>query len=121
MAEDDVGRQVLAQRRGVRLDPALELLPRAVLDELHLVALVAVEHEDGQEPAHVRPDDARAAEVVELRSRLLAEDGDVVAGVRPLPRQRPRVDVGAGAAEQVAVPEEDAHGEPRYVKWKYKA
>ena len=59
VGEDDVGRQVLAQRRGVRLDPALELLPRAVLDELHVVALVAVEHEDGQEPAHVRPHDAR--------------------------------------------------------------
>ena len=71
--EDEVGGQQLAQRRRVPLDPVVELGARAVLDELHLVALVAVEHEDGQQPADVRPHERRAAEVVPLRMRLLAE------------------------------------------------
>ena len=107
VAEDEVGRQLLAHGRRVALDPVVELRPRAVLHELDLVALVAVEHEDGQQAADVRPDGARAAEVVALGMRLLAEDGDVVPGTRPLARERPRVDVRAGAAEQVAVPEQD--------------
>ena len=63
-------------------------------------------------------DDPRAAEVVALGMPLLADDGDVVAGVAPLARERARVDVGARTAEQVAVPEQDPHGGPRYVRWK---
>ena len=90
----------------------VELGPGAVLDELDLVALVAVEHEDRQQPADVRPHRRGAAEVVEPRLGLLAEDGDLVPRPRPLPRQRPRVDVRARAAEEVAVPEQDLHGRP---------
>ena len=108
-AEDEVGRQVLAERGGVRLDPRVELGARAVLHELHLVALVAVEDEDRQQAADVRPHGLRAAEVVALRVRLLAEDRHVVPGAAPLARERARVDVRAGAAEQVAVPEQDPH------------
>ena len=58
VAEDEVGRQLLAHRRRVRLDPAVELRARAVLEQLDLVPLVAVEHEDGQQAADVGPDDA---------------------------------------------------------------
>ena len=130
VAEDEVGGQLLAQGGRVRLDPVVELGARALLDELDLVALVAVEDEDRQQAADVRPDRLGAAEVVALRMRLLAEDGDVVPGAAPLARERARVDVRAGAAEQVAVPEEDPHpailldpsatrGPARlYVKWK---
>jgi hypothetical protein len=39
--------------------------------------------------------------------RLLAEDGDVVAEAAPRAGERARVDVRAGAPEEVAVPEED--------------
>ena len=51
---------------GVRLDPGVELRPRAVLQQLDLVALVAVDHEDGQQAADVGPDDPRRADVVPL-------------------------------------------------------
>ena len=107
VAEDEVGRQLLAHGGRVALDPVVELGPRAVLHELDLVALVAVEHEDGQQPADVRPDCARPTEVVLLGVRLLGEDDDIVACARPLLRERPRVDVRAGAPEEVPVPEED--------------
>ena len=76
--EDDVGRQERPERGRVRLDPGVELGPGAVLDAPDVVAVVAVEDEDGQEAADVRPHGRRAAEVVALRVRLLREDGDVV-------------------------------------------
>ena len=41
--------------------------------------------------------------------RLLAEHGDVVPVARPLARELARVDVRPRAAEQVPVPDEDAH------------
>ena len=109
VAEHEIRRQTLAQHRRIRLDPAVELSARAVLEELDLVALVAVEDEDGQEPADVRPQDLRSAEVVALGVRLLAYDRDLVPPVAPLARKLPRVDVRPGSAEQVPVPEEDAH------------
>ena len=46
VAEHDVGRQLGTDCCGVRLDPRVQLTARAVLEQLHLVALVAVEHED---------------------------------------------------------------------------
>ena len=102
--------QLGANGRCVRLDPRVELRARAVLEQLHLVALVAVEHEGGQQAADIRPDDPCRADVVTLGMRLLAEDDDVVPRAAPLPREGARVDVRAGAAEEIAVPEQDAHG-----------
>ena len=113
VAEDEVGRKALAQRGRVPLHPAVELRARAVLEELHLVALVPVEHEDRQEAGDVRPHRLCAAEVVLLRLRLLAEDGHVVPRARPLPRERACVDVRARTAEQVPVPEKDPHAADR--------
>ena len=102
--------QQLAQRRGVRLDVARALVRREVLEQPRLEPLVAVEHEHRQEPARqLGPHDLRAREVVVLRARLLADDRHVVPGAAPLPRERPRVDVRPGPAEQVPVPEEDPH------------
>ena len=67
IAEDEVGRPVLAHRGRVRFDPGVEVVARAVLEQLDAVPLVVVEHEDGQEPAHVGTHDLRAADVEALR------------------------------------------------------
>ena len=76
-----------------------------------LEPLVVVEHEHGQQAAgKLGHDDRRAADVVALRVPLLADDRHVVAEAAPLARERPRVDVRAGAAQEVAVPENDPHG-----------
>ena len=45
--EDHIGGQERPDRRSVRLDPAVEFRPGAVLDAPHLVPVVAVEDEDG--------------------------------------------------------------------------
>ena len=110
IGEDEVGGCELAQDGGVGLDETVSLFLRGVLEELRLHPLVPVEDEHRQEAADVGSHRLRAAEVVELRVRLLRHDHDVVAGPAPLTRDRPCVDVGAGAAEQVAVPEKDPHG-----------
>ena len=107
--EDEIGGQALAERFRVRGHVPLALVGREVLYQLCLQALVLVEHERGQEPSDVGAHDPRAAEVVQVRMRLLREDGHVVPGAAPLAREGARVDVGAGASEQIAVPEEDAH------------
>ncbi len=78
--EHEVGRQQFAHGGGVRLDVAVALLDREVLQQPRLEALVAVEHEDRQQAVgQIGHDDARAAEVVPLRVPLLAHDRDVVA------------------------------------------
>ena len=108
--EDEVGGEPRPHRRRVRLDPLLELLARAVGDAANIVeAVVAVDHEDRQEAADVRPHGRRSTEVVRLGPCLLAQDGDVVPGARPLPCELPGVDVRSGSAEEVSVPEQDAH------------
>ncbi len=109
VAEHEIRGKPRAERGAVRLDPAVELLPRAVLHELDLVALVAVEHEHRQEPPDIGPDDLRASEIVRVGMRVLAEDGDVVPRPRPLPGELARVDVRPGPTEQVPVPEQDPH------------
>ncbi len=109
VAEHEIGGKPRAERGAVRLDPAVELLPRAVLHELDLVALVAVEDEHRQEPPDIGPDDLGAAEIVRSGCGLLAEDGDVVPCPRPLPGELARVDVRPGPTEQVPVPEQDPH------------
>ncbi len=78
VAEDEIGGEPRANRRRIRVDPAVELGSSAVLQELDLVAGVAVEDEDGEQPADIGPDDLGSAQVVELGTGLLAEDGDVV-------------------------------------------
>ena len=99
IGEDQVGWCELAQDGGVGLDETVSLFLRGVLEELRLHPLVPVEDEHGQEAADVGSHRLHAAEVVELRVRLLRHDHDVVTGPAPLTRDRPRVDVGAGAAE----------------------
>ena len=80
VGEDEVGRKLGANRSGVRLDVALALLGRQLLEQPRLEPLVAVEHEDGQEVVRqFGPDDARAAQVVRARVSLLADDHDLVA------------------------------------------
>ena len=108
--EDEVGRQVLAERRCVRLDVRLALREGEVLEQARLEPLVAVEDEHGQQAADVGLHDGRAAEVEPFGMRLLREDGDVVSRPGPLADERLRVDVRAGTAQEVAVPDEDAHG-----------
>jgi len=112
--EYDVRRQQLAHERCVGLDVAFALIRREVLQQPGLETLVAVEHEHRQQPVgQLRHEDARAADVVPLRMPLLADDGDVVARVAPLARERTRVDVGARTSEEVPVPEDDLQ-----VRWK---
>ena len=111
--EDDVGGQALAESRGIQLDVALALVARQVLQQSRLEPLVAVEHEDRQQPADLGTHDLGAAEVVQLRVPLLAEEDDVVPGAAPLARKRARVDVRAGAAQEVPVPEKNPQ-----VRWK---
>ena len=108
--EHDVGRQLFADRRGVQGDVAVAFGGSEVRQHPRLDAFVAVEHEHRQQAADVGPDDRGAAELVELRVRLLTEDDDLVAGGAPFAGERTRVDVRARAAEEVAVPEQDPHG-----------
>jgi hypothetical protein len=108
--EDEIGGQELAYGGGVCVDPPLELVPRAVGQPSHVVvAFVAVEHEHREEAAHVGAGRSRSTEVVCLRVGLLAQDGHVVSRACPLARERPRVDVRPCPAEEIAVPEQDAH------------
>ena len=103
----------LAQRRRVPLDVPRTLFERQILDEARLHSLVAVEHEDWQQRADLRPHVLGAPEVVQLRLPLLGEHDDLVAGAAPLPCERTRVDVRARPAQQVPEPEQDLQ-----VKWK---
>ena len=57
----------------------------------------------------VGPQRQGGAQVVARRGGLLGQHRHVVAGEAPLAGEHPGVDVRARAAEQVAVPEEDAH------------
>ena len=108
--EHEIGRQLFLQRGRVHRDVALPLCRRHVLEQDGLEALVAVEHEDRQPGVELRPNDLRPAEVEPLGRGILADHHDLVPRARPLARDRPRVDVRAGALEQVPVPEKDPHG-----------
>ena len=57
--EDEIGRQTLAQGRGVELDVALALGARQVREQTRVEPFVAVEHEDREDSADVGPDDHR--------------------------------------------------------------
>ena len=118
--EHEVGRQQLVHGARVRSDVGLALRVREVLQQTGLEPLVLVEHEHRQQPVgQLGHDDLCAAEVVAVGVPLLADDDDVVARAAPLARKRARVHVRAGPPEQIAVPEDDAHGgECRYARWK---
>ena len=109
VAEDEVGGKAFSHRRRVRLDPGVEPVVRAVLEQSHLVARIPVEHEHGEQPADVGPHGVGPAEIVALGMRLLREDRHVVTRAAPFPSQLPRVHVRARAPEQVPVPQQDPH------------
>ena len=109
VGEDGVCGKERAHGLRVRFDPTIELAAGAVLEATHVVAVVAVEDEDRQQTAHVGTHGSGRAQVVRLGVRFLREHGDVVPRVAPFACQHPRVHVRAGASEEVAVPEEDAH------------
>ena len=71
--EDEVGGKPLAHGGRVQLDEALALRPRQVLQEPSLEPLVAIEHEDRQQPADVGPHDLGAPEVDLLGVRAPGE------------------------------------------------
>src|SRR5262249_15628127 len=105
----------LPQSGCVRLDVRVPFRRRQVAEQPRLDSFVAVEHESGQQTAgQLGNHDACAAEVVELRVPLLADDRDVVPREAPLAGGRRGVAVGPGAAEQVPVPEKTSQ-----VRWKY--
>ena len=89
---------------------ALSLGLREVLQQPRLETLVAVEDEHGQHRADARPH-GRARRARSNRSGCGSWENDrhVVAGARPLAHERLRVDVRSRPAQQVAVPDEDAH------------
>ena len=109
ICEHEICGQPCAERGGVPLDVAFTLLGPEVLQQPRLETLIAVEHEHRQEAADVRPHDLCAADVIHVRVSLLAEDDHVVSRAAPFPRERARVDIRPGPAEQVTVPEQDAH------------
>jgi hypothetical protein len=112
--EYEVGRKQLSDDTRVRVDVARAFAGVEVLQELRLEPFVAVEDEDGQDAAgQLGDDDACGAEVIPLRTALLADDGDVVSGVGPRSRELARIDVRSGTCEQVPVPEDDSQ-----VRWK---
>ena len=108
--EHEVGRQQAAQHSGVRLDVPVALGGGAVLHASGVEAFVAVEDEDGQQPVGELGPHARAPPRSNPPGAAPADHGDVVRGPRPFPHERPRVDVRARAAEEVAVPDADPHG-----------
>ena len=69
IAEDEVGREVLEDGRGIRCDVALTLGSGQILEQAWLEPLVAVEHEHGKQPVRqLGPHDLRAGEIEALRA-----------------------------------------------------
>ena len=109
VGEDEIGREVTAELRGIELDVALQLRPAQILEQACFQSLVTIEHEHRQERPDLGPNQRRPTDVVALGVALLAEEDNLVSGVAPLPCERACVDVGARPAEQIAVPEKNAH------------
>src|SRR5919201_1683637 len=108
--EDEVGRQLAADRGRVGVDVALAFSRGQVLEKPRLEPFVAVEDEHRQEVAgQLRADDPGAAEVIRGGGPLLADADDLVAGLSPRPRAGRGVHVRGRPAEQVPVPEDDLH------------
>src|SRR5262249_48253762 len=111
VCKDEVGRELGAHSRGIRLDVAVALGAGQVLQQPRLGPGIAVEDEGGQQVVRqLGPQDARAGEVVGAGVPLLADDDDLVPQAGPRARERACVHVRPRAAEQVAVPEDDLHG-----------
>ena len=132
VGERDVGpgaRGDLADRGDVALEVGRELVLAEVLERARLDALVAVGHVDGQQPAEVGPVDGRARRVA-AHLELQRAPVPVAGGVDPRERERLAVlaqqvdlvpvagerrgelgvvDVRPGAAQQVAVEDENPH------------
>ena len=112
VCQHEVGPAVVGRRHrsGVPVDEQLELGRGHVGDVARLDPLVAVEDEGRKQRPHVGPYDADVrAEVEPLRPRFLAHHDDVVPQPPPRPCHVLRVDVRAGALEQVAVPQDEPH------------
>ena len=107
--QHEVGREVLAHGGRARLHEALALGPAEILDASSLHVLVAVDDEHRQEPAHIGPDHLCPADVVPIGMRILAEDDDLVPEARPGAREAARVHIRSGAAQEIAVPDENLH------------
>ena len=107
--EQEVGGQMLTDRRRVGADEALTIRDRDVLHPPGLEVFVAVDDEDGKDASDVGADDRRATEVVAAGMGLLAEQRDLVAELRPRTRERACIDIGAGTSQEISVPEENLH------------
>ncbi len=96
----------LAHGGDVGLDVAVELGLAQLGEGFDLEALVGVAHVDGQQAADVRVVDLHP---LDPHLAVLAEQVHLVAEPGQRPRQVGVVDVAAGAAQHVAVEEEDTH------------
>jgi hypothetical protein len=103
-APDGVGD--LADGGDVGVEVAAQLRPGQLREGLDLEALVGVPDVDRQQAADVRVVDLDA---LDPDPAVLAEQVDLVAQAGQRPGQVDGVDVAAGAAQHVAVEEEDAH------------
>ena len=71
---------------------------------------ISVQHEYRQDSADLGPHDPRRSEIELPGVRVLTEDDDLVTHPTPEAGERAGVDVGSGATEQIAVPQEDLQG-----------
>jgi hypothetical protein len=103
----------------VRLDVPLELRLAQLGEGLHLEALVVVANEHGQQAADVGVVDRHRSRSVGREVAcvaILAQQVNLVSQPRQRAGQARVVDVGARAAQQVAVEDQDLHrGHPKEV------
>ena len=105
--ERDVGRRHGPHGLHVGVDVVLELGVRELREGLGVESLVLVGHVDGQHPPDVR--DVHRHAVGRLVVAVLAEQVHLVPERRERPHEVRVVDVAAGAAEQIAMEDQDPH------------
>ena len=103
-AADGVGEP--PDRRDVGVEVAVQLLVAQLRERLHLESLVGILDVDREQAVDVRVVDLDA---LDPHLAVLAEQVDLVAEARQRAGQVGGVDVAAGAAQHVAVKEENAH------------
>ncbi len=108
--EHEIGRKLSFQRAGVGLYEVISLRGGQLLQQARLEIPIAVHHEYRQDSADLGPHDPRRSEIEPPGVRVLAEDDDLVTHPTPEAGERASVDVGSGAAEQIAVPQENLQG-----------